>query len=217
MDQVSIVCRRRHLSRRTEEAYRYWVRQYIFFHHKRHPRDVGPVGIAPFINDLAARRNVAASTQSQALNAVLFLYRDVLEVEVGHLDGLRRIQRLSKLPVVFTVEEVRQVLAALGGLPRLIAELLYGTGLRITECLTLRVKDLDFGAGTINVRCGKGGKDRTAILPSRLRTALQEQLIRVTRIHSGPYWVFSGIRAPTSGCAENSTDDQPPSASNRHG
>jgi integron integrase len=198
MDQVSIVCRRRHLSRRTEEAYRYWVRQYIFFHRKRHPRDVGPVGIAPFINDLAARRNVAASTQSQVLNAVLFLYRDVLEVEVGHLDGLRRIQRLSRLPVVFTVEEVRQILAALGGLSRLIAELLYGTGLRITECLTLRVKDIDFGAGTIHIRSGKGGKDRTAILPARLRMALQEQLIRVARIHK--YDLTSGAgHAPLPG------------------
>ncbi|WP_266159810.1 integron integrase [Dyella silvatica] len=183
MDLVSIVCRRRHLSRRTEEAYRYWIRQYIFFHRKRHPRDVGPAGITPFINDLAAGRSVAATTQSQALNAVLFLYRDVLEVEVGHMDGLRRVQRLSGLPVVFTVEEVRQVLAALGGLSRLIAELLYGTGLRITECLTLRVKDIDFGAGTIHIRSGKGGKDRTAIPPSRLRTALHEQLIRVARIH----------------------------------
>ena len=139
MDQASIVCRRRHLSRRTEEAYRYWIRQYIFFHDKRHPRDVSPTGITPFINDLAARQQVAASTQSQAFNAVLFLYRDVLEVEVEHLEGLRRVQRLSRLPVVFTVEEVRQVLGGLSGLSKLIAELLYGTGLRITECLTLRV------------------------------------------------------------------------------
>ena len=198
MDQVSIVCRRRHLSRRTEEAYRYWIRQYIFFHDKRHPRDVSPAGITPFINDLVARRHVAASTQSQAFNAVLFLYRDMLEVEVEHLDGLRRVQRLSRLPVVFTVEEVRQVLGSLSGISRLIAELLYGTGLRITECLTLRVKDIDFGASTIHVRSGKGGKDRTTVLPGRLHKALQEQLIRVARIHKRDLTAGAG-HAPLPG------------------
>lgn len=183
MDQVSLVCRRRHLSRRTEEAYRHWIRHYIFFHQKRHPRDVGTEGIAPFINDLASRRHVSASTQSQAFNAILFLYRDVLELEVGQLSGLRRVQRLSRLPVVLTVDEVRDVLARLDGPSRLLAELLYGTGMRVTECLTLRVKDLDFRANAIHVRAGKGGKDRATVLPTRLRDALQEQVIRVARLH----------------------------------
>lgn len=178
-----MVCRRRHLSRRTEEAYRHWIRHYIFFHQKRHPREVGPQGIAPFINDLAAHRKVAASTQSQAFNAILFLYRDVLDIDVGHLGGLRRVQRLSRLPVVLTVDEVRQVLCRLDGVSQLVAELLYGTGLRITECLTLRIKDIDFGAGSIHVRSGKGGKDRTTVLPNRLQHALQEQAMRAARLH----------------------------------
>jgi len=183
MDQVSILCRRRHLSRRTEEAYRFWIRRYILFHHKRHPRELGTQGIAPFVNHLATARNVAASTQSQALNALLFLYRDVLEVEVGHLDGLRRVQRPSRLPVALTVEEVRDTLAMMQGTTRLMAELLYGAGLRVTECVTLRIKDLDFRAGTITVRSGKGAKDRTTLMPSSLKQALQQRLLRVLVLH----------------------------------
>lgn len=155
----------------------------MHFHERRHPREVGPEGIVPFINYLAEHRHVAASTQSQAFNATLFLYRDVLEIEVGHLDGLRRVQRLSRLPVVLTPDEVRLVLAELDGISRLIGELLYGTGLRITECMTLRVKDIDFRAGSINVRAGKGGKDRTTVLPARLRDRLLEQVYRVAKLH----------------------------------
>jgi site-specific recombinase XerD len=166
MDQVSALCRRRHLSRRTEEAYTFWIRRYIFFHHKQLPRELGTQGIAPFVNNLAVDCKVAASTQSQALNALLFLYRDVLEMEVGHLDGLRRVQRLSRLPVVLTVGEVRDTLTKMRGTPRLMAELLYGAGLRVTECVTLRIKDLDFGARTITIRSGKGDKDRTTVLPA---------------------------------------------------
>ncbi|MFC0682609.1 integron integrase [Lysobacter korlensis] len=183
MDVVCITCRRRHLSRRTEEAYRLWIRQYIAFHGRRHPRDVGTAGIVPFVNHLAIGRSVAASTQSQAFNALLFLYRDVLGIEVEHLSGLNRIQRLSRLPVVLTIDEVRRVLSLLDGYPRLLAELLYGTGLRITECITLRVKDVDLEAGAINVRCGKGGKDRTAVLPRVLREPLKRQLLRVAQLH----------------------------------
>jgi len=155
----------------------------VLFHDRRHPREVGPEGIVAFVNHLAERRHVAASTQSQALNAPLFLYRDVLEIEVGHREGLRRVQRLSRLPVVLTVGEVREVLAGLDGLSRLIGELLYGTGLRITECMTLRVKDIDFGTGAITVRAGKGGKDRTTVLPARLRSRLQQQVYAVARLH----------------------------------
>ena len=173
MDQVSALCRRRHLSRRTEDAYRFWIRRYILFHHKRHPRELGTQGIAPFVNHLATARHVAASTQAQALNALLFLYRDVLEVEIGHLDGLRRVQRPSRLPVVLSVEEVRDALAMMQGTTRLMAELLYGAGLRVTECVTLRIKDLDFRAGTITVRSGKGAKDRTSLIPSSLKQSPQ--------------------------------------------
>lgn len=183
MDLVSILCRRRHLSRRTEEAYRFWIRRYILFHGKQHPRALGTQGIAQFVNHLAVDRKVAASTQSQALNALLFLYRDVLGVEVGHLDGIRRVQRLSRIPVVLTTEEVRDCLARMHGTPRLMAEMLYGAGLRVTECMTLRIKDLDFGARTIAVRSGKGAKDRTTLLPECLREALHRHMLNVVALH----------------------------------
>lgn len=183
MDQVSLVCRRRHLSRRTEQAYRFWIRKYIHFHNRQHPRLVGPPGIVTFINHLATARAVAASTQSQALHALLFLYRDVLDVEVGHLNGLRRIQRRDRLPVVMSVDEVTATLAKMEGVTALMAHLLYGSGLRVTECMTLRVKDVDLGASLIHVRAGKGGKDRTTVLPSRLKYALQRQLLKVATLH----------------------------------
>ena len=183
MEQVSALCRQRHLSRRTEEAYRFWIRHYILFHHKQHPRSLGTEGIRPFVNHLAVDRKAAASTQSQALNAILFLYRDVLEMEVGHLDGLRRIQRPSKLPVVLTVEEVRETLTKMHGASQLMAEVLYGAGLRVTECMTLRIKDLDFRAGTITVRSGKGAKDRTTLLPTTLTQALQRHLLYVVALY----------------------------------
>lgn len=144
---------------------------------------LGPQGIPPFINDLAVHRQVAASTQSQALNAILFLYRDVLELEIGHLDGLRRVQRPSRIPVVLTIEEVRDTLRLMQGTPRLMAGLLYGAGLRVTECVTLRIKDLDFGAGTVTVRSGKGAKDRTTVLPAKLIQPLQRHLLQVVALY----------------------------------
>ena len=183
MDQVSVVCRRRHLSRRTEQAYRFWIRRYIHFHDRQHPRAVGPVGIVAFINHLAAVRGVAASTQSQALNALLFLYRAVLEAEVGHLSGLRRVQRRERLPVVLSTDEVVSTLAQMDGVVALMAHLLYGSGLRVTECITLRVKDVDLQAGLIHIRAGKGGKDRTTLLPDRLQAQLRRQLLGVARPH----------------------------------
>lgn len=183
MDRVSQVCRRRHLSRRTEEAYRYWIRRYIYFHDKRHPVAIGAHGITPFINFLASEQNVAASTQSLALNALLFLYREVLDLEVGQLEGLKRIQRPARLPTVLSVGEVRDLLSYISGTPRLMAELLYGTGLRVTEAMTLRIKDLNLQSGTIHVRNGKGAKDRTTLLPLRLRESLQSHLLRVAALH----------------------------------
>jgi integron integrase len=136
-----------------------------------------------FINHLAAARGVAASTQSQALNALLFLYRDVLEVEVSHLSGLQRVQRRDRLPVVLSTDEVVATLAQMDGVASLMADLLYGSGLRVTECMTLRVKDVDLQAGLIHVRAGKGGKDRTTLLPDRLRSRLGRQLVGVARLH----------------------------------
>ena len=183
MDQVSIICRRRHYSRRTEEAYRFWIRKYIHFHLLKHPRDVGIEGIASFINFMAVERHVAASTQTQALNALMFLYRDVLGIEVTHIEGLKRVQHISRIPVVLTVDEVRAVFSHMSGTTRLIAELIYGAGLRVTEAMTLRIKDLDFRAGMISVRCGKGCKDRTSILPVRLASSLQQHLLRVISLY----------------------------------
>jgi integron integrase len=183
MDQVSVVCRRRHLSRRTEQAYRFWIRRYIHFHNRQHPSAVGPSGIVAFVNHLATVGQVAASTQSQALNALLFLYRDVLEVEVGHLGELRRVQRRDRLPVVLSTDEVSAILGQMEGITALMAHLLYGSGLRITECVTLRIKDVDLKAGLIHVRAGKGGKDRSTILPGRLQHSLQRQLLRVASLH----------------------------------
>lgn len=183
MDQVSVVCRRRHLSYRTEQAYRYWIRRYIYFHSRQHPRVVGSLGIVAFINHLATAGAVSASTQSQALNALTFLYRDVLEVEVGHLSGLQRIRRKDRLPVVLSTDEVADVLAHMDGIVALMAHLLYGSGLRVTECMTLRVKDVDIKASLIHVKAGKGGKDRTTVLPDRLQHPLQRQLLRVATLH----------------------------------
>lgn len=135
---------------------------------------------------------MAASTQSQALNALLFLYRDVLEIDVGHLAGLKRVQRLARLPVVMSPEEVARTLSHLDGTLILMAELLYGAGLRVGECMTLRVKDLDLFTRTINIRAGKGGKDRTSVMPERLRAPLQRQLIRVATLHKRDLAVGGG-------------------------
>lgn len=146
--------------------------------------------VRSFLNHLAVDRQVSASTQSQALNALVFLYRDVLERPLQNIEGLQRIQRRKRVPVVLTVEEVAKVLQFMTGTPRLAASLIYGAGLRISECLALRIKDFDFGSRTVTVRDGKGGKDRTSILPSSLSTELQAHLLRVAALHRTE--VFSG-------------------------
>ena len=178
-----MVCRRRHYSRRTEEAYRFWIRGFILFHGKQHPRTVGPGGIVRFVDHLARERRISASTQNQVLCALLFLYRKVLEIEVGRIAGLRRVERAPRVPVVLSIEEVRAVLSHMHGTRRLMAEVLYGAGLRVNECLTLRVKDIDFHARTIQVRNGKGGTDRTTVLPASLIAPLQRHLVRVVALY----------------------------------
>jgi len=181
--QLHEAIRVRHLSRRTEEAYRHWIRRYILFHHKRHPREMGEKEVADFLSALAVQGNVSASTQNQALNALLFLYREVLRVELGWLEDVVRAKKPQRLPVVLTREEVAQVLALLDGTPRLMATLLYGAGLRLLECCRLRVKDVDFGAHQILVREGKGHKDRVTLLPRALQPALASHLEAVHRQH----------------------------------
>lgn len=183
LDRLRDALRLRHYSRRTEDAYVGWVRRYILFHGKRHPLDMGADEINAFLTDLAVNGRVAASTQNQAFHAILFLYRSVLEVEPGVLDGAVRARRPKRLPVVLTRAEVRAVLDRLDGTPRMVGLLLYGSGLRLLEALRLRVKDLDFDRGELFVRDGKGQKDRVTMLPRSIHEALRVHLDEVRLLH----------------------------------
>jgi integron integrase len=183
LEQVREAIRQRHFSRRTEEAYVEWTRRFVLFHGKRHPSEMGAGEIRSFLSHLATRRNVAASTQNQAFSALLFLYRHVLEQPFPELEGVARAKRPAKLPSVFTQEEVRQVLAQMKGVNGLVAQLLYGSGLRLLECLRLRVKDVQLSRLQITVREGKGGKDRVTVLPVRLKEPLERHLRAVKLLH----------------------------------
>ena len=183
LDQVRDQVRVRQLSRRTEKAYVGWARRFILFHGKRHPAEMAETEVNAFLTHLAVEGKVSASTQTQALCAVLFLYRHVLGIQLGELEGLVRAKRRRKLPVVLTRDEVQRVLSGLSGPHRLFATLLYGTGLRLLEGLRLRVKDLDFEYGQVVVRQGKGKKDRLTVLPESLAPKLEEHLHRVRAIH----------------------------------
>ena len=176
MDCVRDALRAKHYSYRTEQSYCSWIRRYIFFHKMKHPLEMGEREINLFLTDLAVRGKVSASTQTQALAALLFLYREVLGREIGDLGEVVRARKPKRLPVVLTPKEVKAVLDKLGGQKRLMAGLLYGSGLRLMECLRLRVKDLDFERGEITVRQGKGGKDRVTVLPAALRRPLSKHL-----------------------------------------
>jgi integron integrase len=183
LERVRAVARLRHLSLRTEQAYSDWVRRYILFHRKRHPSEMGSEEIRQFLSHLAVEGRVSASTQNQALAALLFLYRNVLGVELPYVEGIERAKRPQRVPVVFTRQEVAAVLSHLHGGYGLIASLMYGAGLRLMEGLRLRVKDLDFGYMQITVRSGKGEKDRRTILPAPLVGPLRAQLERVRMLH----------------------------------
>jgi integron integrase len=175
--------RLRHLSRRTEDAYVTWARRFILHHGKRHPQEMGALEIVEFLSELAVRRNVSASTQNQALAALLFLYRVVLGRDLEGLDGVVRARRPARLPVVLSRDEVRLVIARLPEVHRLVATLLYGGGLRLLEALRLRVKDVDFARRQILVRQGKGNRDRGAALPRIAEAPLRAHLERVARLH----------------------------------
>ena len=177
------VLRRKHYSIRTEQSYVDWIRRFILFNDKRHPAQMGKAEVTAFLTHLAARRNVAASTQNQALSAILFLYREVLELELEWVDGFERSKRPVRLPVVLTPAEARSVLSQLEGTKWLMASLLYGSGLRLMECLRMRVKDVDFGYGQILVRDGKGAKDRVTMLPQAAIEPLKAHLERVRALH----------------------------------
>lgn len=181
--QLRATLRARHYSRRTEEAYVRWVHRYVLFHEKQHPAKLGSDEIADFLSSLAEKWHVSASTQNQAASALLFLYRHVLEVPIGPIGKIVRGKTPRRLPIVLTRDEVRTVLAGLRGTPRLVVSILYGSGLRLQECLGLRIKDVDFGAGEIRLRRGKGGRDRVTILPVSVCTDLQAHLVRVRKLH----------------------------------
>jgi integron integrase len=184
LEQVRHAIRARHYSRRTEQAYVGWIRRFILFQGKRHPAMMGGPEVAAFLTDLAVRHRVAPSTQNQALSALLFLYREVLQSEIGWLDDIPRARRPQRLPVVLTRDEVAAILEQLDGVPRRVCDLLYGTGLRLLEALRLRIKDLDFARRQIVVREGKGAKDRLALLPSTLLGPLRAQRDVVAHQHA---------------------------------
>jgi integron integrase len=183
LDRVRWHLRVKHYSIRTEQAYVDWIRRFILFHHKRHPNEMGEREITEFLTHLAVDKHVAASTQNQAFAAVLFLYQQVLERKLDFIDNVQRVTRLAKIPVVFTRTEAHAVLKRLHGENQLMAELLYGAGLRLMECVRLRVKDIDFGYNQITVRDGKGLRQRVTLLPQRLRRPLQLHLTHVRALH----------------------------------
>lgn len=176
LDQVRDRIRVKHYSIRTETQYLQWIRRFILFHDKRHPRDMGAAEVEAFLTHLAVEGRVAAATQNQALSALLFLYREVLGINLPWLDGVVRAKLPQRLPVVLTRQEVSGLLDRMNGLHGMMARLLYGTGMRLMECVRLRVKDVDFEQGEIVVRDGKGAKDRVTMLPQSLIGALQEHL-----------------------------------------
>jgi integron integrase len=183
LDSVRDKIRLKHYSIRTEQAYVDWVRRFILFHGKRHPKEMGAAEVEAFLTHLAVRGKVAASTQNQARSALLFLYKEVLGQQLPWLDDVEQAKRPQRLPVVLTHAEVKAVLDRLSGTHRLMANLLYGTGVRLMEGMRLRVKDIDFERREILVRDGKGGKDRVAPLPLTLVEPLRSHLARVRSLH----------------------------------
>ena len=177
--------RLRHFSPRTEEVYLAWVVRYVRFHRLRHPRELGAAEVRAFLGHLSEARQLSASSVNQALAALLFLYGQVLRQPLEALGALPRAKQPERLPVVLTREEVRRVLAELDGVARLIGVVLYGSGMRLTECLTLRVKDLDLERGEFRIRRGKGAKDRVTVMPRAVRGAIGEQIRRVAARHRG--------------------------------
>ena len=182
-DRLREAIRSRHYSRKTEKAYWYWIRYFVFFHGKRHPAEMGAAEVSAFLNWLATERDVAAATQNQALSALLFLYGVVLGIELPWLGELVRAQRPVRLPTVLSEGEVRRLLDCVPESASLMVRLLYGAGLRQIECLSLRVKDVDFAYRQILVRDGKGAKDRVTMLPENLVQALQRHLGKVRLLH----------------------------------
>jgi integron integrase len=183
LDQVRAAIRTKHYSIRTEESYVSWIKRFILYHQKRHPAEMGEAEIRTFLNYLAVKEKVAASTQNQALCAILFLYKQVLKIDIENIEDINWAKKPKKIPEFFTHQEVQQVIANLKGVFWLMGVIMYGTGLRLMECLRLRVKDVDFESGKITVRSGKGEKDRITMLPELVVPALQKHLNDVKKQH----------------------------------
>ncbi len=183
LDQVRMTILIRHYSRRTEKAYTDWIRQFIRFHHKRHPAEMGGDEVQRFLTSLAVDRRLSASSQNQALSALLFLYKRVLRLDIGWIEGVVRAKRSRHIPVVLSRSEVRALLDQLDERRRLLGMLLYGAGLRVLECVRLRVKDVDFSRNEIVVRQGKGAKDRRTMLPAAVKEPLRRHLKQLRRGH----------------------------------
>jgi integron integrase len=183
LDQVRAKIRLKHYSIRTEQSYVDWIKRFILFHDKKHPKDMGATEVECFLTHLAVQLNVASSTQNQALNAILFLYKEVLEMELPLLKHVKRAKRPERLPVVFSKSEIKAIMAHLDGIYWIMAQLLHGAGFRLMECIRLRVKDIDFEYRQILVRDGKGKKDRMTMLPKVIENSLHQHLQKIKIIH----------------------------------
>jgi len=183
LEQVRITLRARRYSKKTEESYIRWIRQFILFNNKQHPKDLDKTHIEKYLNFLTVEKNVSASTQTQALCAIVFLYKNVLDMDFGWLEDVIRAKRKLRLPVVFTRIEALSVIEKLQGINKLIVSILYGSGLRLNECLHLRVKDVDFGFKSLTIRDSKGEKDRTTVLAQKTTPALKDQINFVNKLH----------------------------------
>ncbi|OQY73277.1 MAG: integrase [Ignavibacteriales bacterium UTCHB2] len=183
LDKVRTELRSKHYSRKTETAYTNWIKRFVLFHNKRHPKDMGAEEIKAFINNLADEHQVSSSTQNQALQGILFLYKNILKKDLGWIADIKYTTRIKHLPVVFSRSETASILNNLNGVIKLIVSLLYGTGMRLGEVLNLRVKDIDFEMNQILVRDGKGEKDRITVLPQKLNAELKEHLRKVKNLH----------------------------------
>lgn len=176
LDRVKNACRIRNMSENTERIYSSWVEQFVRFHKMRHPSEMGPKQVAEFLTHLAVKKNVAGSTQNQALNALVFMYKNVLSMNIGKIDGIVWAKKKQRIPQVYTREEIKDIFSHLHGRIKLIACLMYGCGMRINEAISLRVKDIDFKQNLITVHDGKGGKDRTVMLPKSIKPELMAHI-----------------------------------------
>ena len=184
LDRIRETMRLKHMSIRTEEAYVYWIKQFILFHNKRNPETMGAPEIRSYLSHLAKDKDVSASTQNLALNSIMFLYTHVVKKEIGSLKEIERANRPKRLPIVFSQNEVLIILSTMKETPQLVAGLLYGSGLRLMECLRLRIQDIDFDRDQILVRSGKGDKDRVTLLPQRLKEPLRNHIAWVKHLHN---------------------------------